>query len=35
VGFALSRINPDEAERTYKLLEELGQLIELQDGTAP
>jgi hydrogenase expression/formation protein HypC len=34
VGFALSRINPDEAERTFKLLEELGQLGELQDGTA-
>jgi hydrogenase expression/formation protein HypC len=33
VGFALSRINPEEAERTYKLLEELGQLTELQDGS--
>jgi hydrogenase expression/formation protein HypC len=32
VGFALSKINPEEAERTYKLLEELGQLTELQDG---
>lgn len=32
VGFALSRLNPEEAERTYKLLEELGQLGELQDG---
>jgi hydrogenase expression/formation protein HypC len=26
VGFALSRIDQEEAERTYKLLEELGQL---------
>ena len=34
VGFALSRINEDEAQRTYKLLDELGQLTELQDGTA-
>jgi hydrogenase expression/formation protein HypC len=33
VGFALSLINPEEAERTYKLLEELGQLTELQDGS--
>jgi len=33
VGFALSRINQEEAERTYKLLEELGQLTELQDGS--
>jgi len=32
VGFALSRIDEQEAERTYKLLEELGQLSELQDG---
>jgi hydrogenase expression/formation protein HypC len=32
VGFALSRINAEEAERTYKLLEELGQLTELEDG---
>jgi len=29
VGFALSRINPEEAERTYKLLAELGQLSDL------
>jgi len=32
VGFALSRINEEEAERTYKLLAELGQLTELQEG---
>jgi hydrogenase expression/formation protein HypC len=31
VGFALSRIDEAEAERTYRLLEELGQLGEL-DG---
>ena len=31
VGFALSRIDQAEAERTYKLLEELGQLTELED----
>ena len=29
VGFALSRIDQDEAERTYKLLEEIGQLTDL------
>ena len=34
VGFALSRIDQEEAERTYRLLEELGQLTELQDGGA-
>ena len=31
VGFALARIDQEEAERTYRLLEELGQLTELQD----
>jgi len=30
VGFALSRIDPEEAETTYRLLEELGQLGELE-----
>jgi hydrogenase expression/formation protein HypC len=29
VGFALSRIDEKEAERTFKILEELGQLMEL------
>jgi hydrogenase expression/formation protein HypC len=29
VGFALSRIDQEQAERTYKILEELGQLSEL------
>ena len=33
VGFALSRVDQEEAERTYRLLEELGQLAELEDGT--
>jgi hydrogenase expression/formation protein HypC len=30
VGFALSRVDREEAERTFKLLEELGQLTELE-----
>ena len=30
VGFALSKVDPEEAERTYRLLEELGQLGELE-----
>jgi hydrogenase expression/formation protein HypC len=29
VGFALSRINEEEARRTYEILEEIGQLSEL------
>ena len=28
VGFAISRVDADEAERTYKLLEEIGALEE-------
>jgi hydrogenase expression/formation protein HypC len=28
VGFALSRLNPEEAERTFQLLQELGALEE-------
>jgi hydrogenase expression/formation protein HypC len=28
VGFALSRLNPEEAERTFQLLQELGVLEE-------
>jgi hydrogenase expression/formation protein HypC len=35
VGFALSRIDPEEAERTYRLLEELGQLGELPSPESP
>jgi hydrogenase expression/formation protein HypC len=31
VGFALSRVDQEEAERTFKLLDELGQLAELDD----
>jgi hydrogenase expression/formation protein HypC len=36
VGLALARVDADEAERTWRLLEELGQLDELgppEDGT--
>ena len=29
VGFAISKINEEEAARTYKLLEEMGELAEL------
>jgi len=32
VGFALSRINEEEAQRTYQLLQELGQLDELDEA---
>ena len=32
VGFAISMVDPEEAARTYQLLEEMGQLSEL---TAP
>lgn len=31
VGFALSKMNEEEAARTYALLEELNQLAELED----
>lgn len=30
VGFAISKVDPAEAERTLKLLEDLGQLAELE-----
>ena len=33
VGFAISRVDKDEAERTYQLLEEMGALEE--EGLAP
>lgn len=33
VGFAISKLNEEEANRTYRLLEELGQLAELEAGT--
>jgi hydrogenase expression/formation protein HypC len=29
VGFALSKVDPEEAARTYRFLEELGQLDEI------
>jgi hydrogenase expression/formation protein HypC len=29
VGFAISKVNEEEAARTYRLLEEMGQLTEL------
>jgi hydrogenase expression/formation protein HypC len=32
VGFAISKIDREEAERTYRVLEELGQTSELADG---
>ena len=34
VGFSLSRVNEEEAVRTYKLLEEMDQLGELDVGEA-
>jgi hydrogenase expression/formation protein HypC len=30
VGFALSKVDPEEAERTYRFLQKLGQLGELE-----
>jgi hydrogenase expression/formation protein HypC len=35
VGFAISRIDPREAERTYRILEELGQTAELDGAAEP
>ncbi len=41
VGFAISKVDEEEAARTYKLLEEMGQLAELstpeveEESTAP
>jgi hydrogenase expression/formation protein HypC len=35
VGFALSKVNAEEAERTYRLLEELDQLSELDAEQTP
>ena len=32
VGFAISRVDEEEAARTYKYLAEMDQLAELQDG---
>jgi hydrogenase expression/formation protein HypC len=33
VGFAISKVNQEEAARTYRLLEEMGQLSELEAPT--
>jgi hydrogenase expression/formation protein HypC len=32
VGFALTKVNAEEAQRTYELLEEMGMLEETQDS---
>jgi hydrogenase expression/formation protein HypC len=32
VGFAISKVDEEEAARTYKFLEEMDQLAELEDG---
>jgi hydrogenase expression/formation protein HypC len=32
VGFAISRIDEAEAKRTYELLEEMGALLEVEEG---
>ena len=34
VGFALSKVDEEEAERTYQILREMNQLAELEDGEA-
>lgn len=34
VGFGISKVDTEEAERTYKLLEEMGMLTELGDISA-
>jgi len=34
VGFALSKVDAEEAARTYRILEEMNQLAELTDGEA-
>ena len=35
VGFAISKIDAEEAARSYRILEELGQTSELTDGAGP
>ena len=35
VGFAISRVDEEEAARTYKLLEEMGKLEELEAPETP
>ncbi|MFN3884363.1 MAG: HypC/HybG/HupF family hydrogenase formation chaperone [Rhodocyclaceae bacterium] len=34
VGFALNKLNPDEAERTLALFAEMGERVAAQDGVA-
>lgn len=35
VGFAISKIDPEEAARSYRILEDLGQTYELTDDGGP
>jgi hydrogenase expression/formation protein HypC len=35
VGFALSIVDPEEAQKTFALLAEMGQLAELEAGETP
>jgi len=35
VGFAISRIDEGEARKVFKYLEEIGELLEIQDGARP
>ncbi len=35
VGFAISKIDRDEAERSYRILEDLGQTVELTSADLP
>lgn len=35
VGFAISKVDEEEAQRTYMYLAEMDQLTELQDGEMP
>jgi len=32
VGFAISKIDEEEARRTYELLEEMGAILEVEEG---
>lgn len=34
VGFAISRIDEEEAKKVFKYLEEIGELLEIQDADA-
>lgn len=35
VGFALSKVDPDEAARVFEYLEQMGELDELQHSSTP